>query len=183
MKKLLSLILLGLFPVGFVLSPLKPAEAYCIYNDSDQDITALQLPIDADSFKQVIGPKQNKCCNWQDTSCTDPTKGQGQFDKTSFVLYRGSTDVSAITAAEVLENIVGVIAPVIPVVGPAVQGITDQIFGSLETYFTKDSGIGVIGTYNGGIISYNGTDAFGCWSGPCIGNDVNADGSKGPPPQ
>lgn len=181
MKKILSLILLGLFPVSFVLSPLKPAAAYCIYNDSDQDITALQLPIDADSFKQVIGPKQNKCCNWQDTSCT--AEPHGQFDKTSFALYRGSTDVNAITASEVLQNIVGILGPAVPVIGPAVQGVTDQIFGALDTYITKDSGIGIIATYNGGVITYNGTNAFGCWTGTCIGNDVNVDGSVGPPPQ
>ncbi|MEH1838558.1 MAG: hypothetical protein V7L20_07270 [Nostoc sp.] len=179
MKKLLSLILLGLFPVGFVLSPLKPAAAYCIYNDSDHDITALQWPIDADSFKQVVGPKQNKCCNWQDTSCTaDP---HGQFDKTAFVLYNKSIDVSALTAAKILENIVGILGPAIPYVGPAVKEATDQIFDSLDTYVSKDSGIGVIATYNGGVITYNGTDAFGCWTGTCLGNDVNADGSMGPP--
>ncbi|MEH1890728.1 MAG: hypothetical protein V7K92_15175 [Nostoc sp.] len=179
MKKLLSLILLGLFPVAFVLSPLKPAAAYCIFNDSDKDITAFQLPIDADSFKQVIGPKQNKCCNWQDTSCT--SEPHGRFDKTSFVLFKGSTDVSAITASKVLEGIAGALGQVIPVVGPAVKELTDQIFASLDTYFTKDSGIGVIGTYNGGVIVYNGTDAFGCWTGSCIGNDVNGDGSTGVP--
>ena len=180
MKKLLSLILLGLFPVGFVLSPLKPAAAYCIYNDSDHDITALQLPIDADSFKQVVGPKDNKCCNWEDTSCTaDP---HGRFDKTYFALYNQSTDVDAITAAEILEKVDGVLAQLIPGVGSAVKEVQDQIFDALDTYITKDAGIGVVESYNGGVIVYNGTDAFYCWTGSCTGNDVNGDGSMGVPP-
>lgn len=64
MKRLIFPILtLGIVTAGTCLLKTEPASAYCVYNDSDKAITALQLPVDADSFKQVIDPGSSKCCN------------------------------------------------------------------------------------------------------------------------
>ncbi|MBC6430376.1 hypothetical protein FM036_05825 [Nostoc sp. HG1] len=179
MKKLLSLILLGIFPVGFVLSPLKPAAAYCVYNDSDQDITALQLPVKPDSFKKVIGPKKNECCNYQETSClTTPTEGAEGI--TQFALYNGNFNTSAITAQTVFEKIFTILAGSIPVIGGSAQPAADEIFKALNEYIPESAKIKVVTTYNGGVLVYKGgADAFGCWTGSCMGQDVNGDGSTG----
>ncbi|WP_375498151.1 hypothetical protein [uncultured Nostoc sp.] len=181
MKKLLSLILLGLFPVGFVLSPLKPAAAYCVYNDSDQDITALQLPVKPDSFKKVIGPKNKECCNFSETSCLT-TATDGPEGLTKFAVYKGNFNTSAITAQTIFEKIATILAGSIPIIGASAQPAADEIFKALDEYIPESAKINTVVTYNGGVVVYKGgVDLFGCWTGSCIGQDVNGDGTKGVP--
>ncbi|NES87265.1 MAG: hypothetical protein F6K10_41410, partial [Moorea sp. SIO2B7] len=50
----------------------------------------------------------------------------------------------------------------------------------LGKYVPKERGLGVVQTYNGGIIGYNGREPLGCWAGPCRGQDINRNGTRGP---
>lgn len=180
MKRLLSFMLVECLTVGVFISAPKAAFAYCVFNESDHDITALQLDIKPDSFKKVVKPHSRECCNWKDTSCTK--NKDGREGKTSFALYNGSHNTSAITAQSVLRKIASITVSIVPVIGGAAKDATTEIFDALDTYITKNAQLGVVTTYNGGIIWYDGKEAVGCWQGPCKGNDINADGSKGPKP-
>ena len=186
MKKVLFPILtLGIVTAGSCLFKTEPASAYCVYNESDKPITALQLPVDSDSFKQVVDPGSKKCCNWREDSCT--AQQDGRYGKTPFVVYEGALDTDAITASEILEDInktafqiVDAVAGVanIPPVGSIV---VDKIYDELDSsgYAPKEQKLGVVPAYNGGVVWYDGGEPVGCWVGPCQGQDVNYDGSMG----
>lgn len=178
---------LGIGAATFTLVKTEPALAYCVYNDSDKPITALQLPVDGDSFKQVIDPGSSKCCNWSDDDCT--AEQDGRYGKTAFVLYKGALDTDAITASEILEEVNKIAIQIfdaaagivnIPPVGSiAVNKIYDELDSS--GYAPQEQKLGIVPTYNGGVIVYDGSgDPVGCWTGSCQGQDVNGDGTTGP---
>lgn len=183
MKKLLPILTLGIVTAGSCLLKPEPASAYCVYNESDKTITALQLPVDPDSFKQVIDPGAKKCCNWQNDDCTaDPG---GRYGKTPFVLYEGALDTDAITASEILEDINKTAFQIIDAVAgtfgipPVTSLAVNKIYDQLGSYASRDQGLGVVRTYNGGVVWYDGGEPVGCWVGPCQGQDKNYDGTTG----
>ncbi len=163
---------LGIGAANFTLLKTEPASAYCVYNGSDEKITAIQSPVKGDSFKAVIEPGKNACCHWSDTSCT--TNGDGRYGTTTFLLFKGALDIDKITREKVLEEVLGTVT----------GGLTDKLFEKLEQegYASKDQVLGPVDTYNGGIVWYDGTKApVGCWTGPCLGQYVNNDGTTGYP--
>lgn len=172
-KTFFSVLSLGVLAASiFTLQKTEPASAYCVNNQSDKEITALQVPVKGDSFKAVIEPGKSSCCNWSDTSCT--TNGDGRYGITTFLLYKGALDTDKITEQKVAEEVLGTIT----------GGLTDKIFEKLEQegYASKDDRLGPVDTYNGGVVWYDGTKApVGCWTGPCQGQYVNNDGTEGYP--
>lgn len=184
-KLLFPVLTLGIVTAGSCLFKIQPASAYCVYNESDTPITALQLPVDADSFKQVVNPGSKKCCNWRDDSCT--ADQGGRYGRTPFVVYEGALDTDAITASEILEDINKTAFQIVDaVVGvanipPVGSLLVDKIYDELDSsgYAPEEQKLGVVPTYNGGIVWYDGGEPVGCWVGPCQGQDVNGDGSTG----
>ena len=69
-----SIVTLGIVTAGSCLVKTEPASAYCVYNKSDDPITALQLTVKPD-FEKVINPHPKECCHWTDGSCTEKNDG------------------------------------------------------------------------------------------------------------
>lgn len=181
MKKVLSKILIsGILVSGSLVFTNKPSLAYCVYNDSNETISALQLPISPRSFKVVIPPKDKACCNWKETSCTKDA--DGRYGKTPFVILKGSVDIGLITVVAVFDRINRVALPFIPVVGSGMTAGYNEVMQELDR-LSISGGLGIVNTYNGGIVWYDGSrEPLGCWQGPCQGHDINGDGSTGSKP-
>lgn len=179
-KPFLSILSLGVMATGITLIKTEPASAYCVYNKSDETITALQVPVSSDSFKAVIEPQSDSCCNWSEGSCT--SFDDGRYGNTTFLMYKGALDTDGITASEILQEINTTITSEIPVVG----GVVEKMYEKLDDagYGSKEQSLGAVKTYNGGVVWYDGSKApVGCWTGPCQGQDVNHDGSTGYNPE
>ena len=201
MKTLLSSILISsAVIVGSLLLDTKSAEAYCVYNRSESDtIAALQLPVTTSSFKAVIPPGDQKCCHYSEKSCTSNNDGQ-RYGKTVFLLLKGELEEELeknqhlITVRAIPEDINRVASKIIEfirrnedsndsTIDPALK---QELYEQGLKYVRPDANLeklGVIVTYNGGIVWYDGQkEPVGCWSGPCQGQDVNSDGTRGPQP-
>lgn len=166
-KPLFSVLSLGIAAIGITLLKTEPASAYCVYNESGETITAVQLPIKGDSFKAVIEPGEDSCCNWKDTSCTSSS---GRYDSTSFLLYEGALDIDGITAAGGL----GEFTSIVPGIEDVAEKITEKFHASGHEF------LGGVTTFNGGVVWYDGNKPpVGCWTGPCRGQNINNDGSTG----
>ncbi|NES86750.1 MAG: hypothetical protein F6K10_38395, partial [Moorea sp. SIO2B7] len=161
----------------------KPVSAYCVYNFSKTTtITAVQLPLSESSFKAVIQPNNSACCPWYEPTCVAGGK-KDKYAKTPFIIYKGNIDKyirpiiiqNTVTARRVLRKINSDLNPLIqeilstPGISPIQDNIAEQIYSLLGKYVPKERGLGVVQTYNGGIIGYNGREPLGCWAGPCRG--------------
>ncbi|NEO78698.1 hypothetical protein [Moorena sp. SIO4G3] len=172
----------------------KPVSAYCVYNYSKTTtITAVQLPLIDRSFKEVIQPNNHACCPWYEPTCVAEGK-KDKYAKTPFIIYEGNIDEDIrnlliqdiFTARRVLRKINSDLDPLIQQIfytqdiPPIQDNIAEQIYSLLDKYVPKERGLGVVQTYNGGIIHYNGPVPLGCWAGPCRGQDINRNGTRGP---
>lgn len=169
----------------------KTVSAYCVYNKSNTTITVLQLPLSERSFKSVIPPNGNKCCNWSDTTCV---ASEGRYEKTPFLIYKGNVNKdnlrivinNTVTARYYLKQINSDLEPLIKNIlltsgiPPITSDIAEKIYSSLDKFVSKNLALGVVQTYNGGDIFYNGSVPLGCWEGPCKAQDINKDGTRGP---
>lgn len=169
----------------------KTVSAYCVYNKSNTTITVFQLPLSERSFKSVIPPNENRCCNWKDTTCV---ASEGRYAKTPFLIYQGNVNKDnlrivindAVTAGSYLKKINSDLEPLIQNIlstsgiPPITSDIAEKIYSSLDKFVSKNQALGVVQTYNGGDIFYNGSVPLGCWMGPCKDQDINQDGTRGP---
>lgn len=185
LKKLMATALpLGFLATGMTLLQTEPASAFCVYNNSEETITALQLPINGSSFKQKIEPGEDKCCAWDNGDCNN---GGGRIDKAKFLILKGAVP-NALTfslgAVAEANDIINYFADDLntSVAQDAIK-IKDKILGLVEKYDKQVSDyLGMEETYNGGVITYDGEDEpFGCWVGPCQAQWINNDGSEGLP--
>ena len=195
MKKLLFKILtltiaVTSMMVGEIFSS-KKAFAYCVYNYSNTTITAVQLPLSEDSFKAVIQPDDKKCCPWDEPTCVAE---EGRYAKTPFIIYQGNIDSDirpliiqdTVTARRVLRKIDSELIPLIqnilstPGIPTIKSNIAEQIYSPLNKYVSRKKALGVVQTYNGGVVNYNGGDELlGCWIGRCKDQDINVDDTTG----
>lgn len=79
------LVFLAVVTSGLVSWPI--AHAYCIRNRGPQPITVMAEPINASSFCGVIESGEDKCCDWQNSSCV-ATVGTRDMVQT-FRVYSG----------------------------------------------------------------------------------------------
>ena len=169
------------------------AAAYCVYNNSSITITAVQLPLSERSFKAVIPPNNKSCCPWEEPTCTMAEEVR-EDAKTLFLIYEGNLDShirrlviqDLVTVRRVFRTINSDLDPLIqnmlsaPGIPTIASHIAEQIYSLLDRYIPQEEALGVVQTYNGGIIDYNGSVLLGCWVGPCRGQDINGDGTRGP---
>ncbi|GEM_PF-6736438 len=181
--------------IGEILMP-KKVSAYCVYNRSNTTITAVQLPLSEGSFKAVIQPGNKSpdgCCPWDEPTCV----AGGKLDKeakTPFLIYKGDIDEyirslrvnDAVTGRRLIKKINSDLEPSIqnilstPGIPTIKSEIAENIYSLLGKYnIPKEQALGVVQTYNGGIVFYNGSVPLGCWIGPCKGQDINRNGTRG----
>jgi len=166
----------GMATVALSITAAGSASAYCVYNDSDHEIGVLSLPITTSSFKENIPAHESRCCHWSNNDCVTVP---GHFAETSFALFSGRINTGLVTANAVIWGINQLIAGMIPVVGSLTSAGVGQVKGLILAAIGKSPDIGIVGTYNGGVITYDGSEALGCWEGTCQGQDINYDGSRG----
>ncbi|MBD2309530.1 hypothetical protein H6G17_29245 [Chroococcidiopsis sp. FACHB-1243] len=186
-KSTFTVLSLGI-AAGTIILKTEPASAYCANNNSKEAITVLQLPISAESFKAVIKPGESKCCAWDNKECTGEEKER--YGQTSFLVYKGEANIDALSVAQFVKELSLEVANAIDpersgkLVKGAVAAINKleqiNVLGKALGYPSKDNLIGALETYNGGMITYDGNQVLGCWSGSqCKEQNVNGDGTEG----
>jgi hypothetical protein len=159
------------------------AHAYCVFNRSKGDITAMQLPFSPSSFKQVIPPNGSKCCNFSEPTCVHHGS-TSRTDRTDFAIFAKKIDTNAITADQIFaKDILPILSKAadkfikVPIASP----ISKEL-GKANDELIKKGAAGTIATYNGGVITYyDPKKYYGCWTGDCKGQDINSDGTTGHP--
>ena len=76
MKKFNSVVAVLVFAVFAVFLAVEGAEAFCIYNNTDAQISVEQTSghKKTHGFVGRINPGDNKCCNWQNSDCNKEGK-------------------------------------------------------------------------------------------------------------
>ena len=184
-------------------------EAFCVRNLTHGYISVVRLPwaggFLSDHYKQVIAPGENKCCNWRHSGCLGSRYERAKFaiysgDVLSDLYYREAKslrymldDISHLytelagspgsaVALNVAENIGFLIINQ--------RGFIRFIYASSSEDFIRDfEGVFRLpepdevdwwaSTLGGGMLDVHNDYALGCWSAPCRGINISANGMMG----
>ncbi|DBA96929.1 TPA: hypothetical protein ACH3X3_012937 [Trebouxia sp. C0006] len=165
-----------------------PAAAFCIYNSASEDVTVLAWPAGGKSFKAVISPGGQSCCNWQDDTCIAKAEADsesnplGQCASVHFYMTPRNLDTNQITSKLVAKEALTVIGKVIDIIGKALSVVPD-VGEAIDAVATLTSaGIDVTDEALTDIIEFTSNDRFvnGQNGGAITWNDQNhISGNKG----
>jgi len=100
-----------------------PSSAFCVYNNDIVDVTFFAWPIAAQTFKAVVPPGGNACCNWADDTCFAASEGDtdddplGQCAGVVFYITPRNLDTNSITQKFIAKEVEEKLAPLVGVLG------------------------------------------------------------------